>query len=109
MTYYHESYVLHKCTYKQLLLLLLYQVSDIQPSTYALLLTSIDGLHDEKLVYASINSETKTHIILEKNLTLPIRTLWDGVVLAYGCRGNPITTGHELSKFSKNDIVGINP
>ena len=65
---------------------------------YALLLTPADGLHDERLVYASVNSETETVIILEANLTLAIKTLWDVIVLAYGCTENPVTNGHELSK-----------
>ena len=71
---------------------------DVQPSMYALLLTSADGLYDERLVYSSVNSETETVIILEANLTLAIKILWDVVVLAYGCTENPITNGHELSK-----------
>ena len=71
---------------------------DVQPSMYALLLTSADGLYDERVVYASVNSETETVIILEANLTLAIKTLWDVIVLAYGCTENPITNGHELSK-----------
>ena len=73
-------------------------MSDVQPSSCALLLTSVDGLHDEELVYTSINSETQASIILERNLTLPIKTLWDVIVLGYGCRENPITSGLELSK-----------
>ena len=71
---------------------------DVQPSMYALLLTSADGLYDERVVYASVNSETETVIILEANLTLAIKTLWDVIALAYGCTENPITNGYELSK-----------
>ena len=71
---------------------------DIQPSIYALLLMSADRLHDERLVYTSVNSESETIVTLEANLTLPIKTLWDVTVLAYGCKENPITNGHELSK-----------
>lgn len=76
------------------------QVSgNVQPSTYALLLTSADGLHNQQIVYSSINSETEATTVLETNLTLPIKTLWDIGVLAYGCRENAITRGLELSKI----------
>ena len=76
------------------------QVSgSVQPSTYALLLTSVDGLHNQQIVHSSINSETEATTVLETNLTLPIRTLWDIGVLAYGCRENAITRGLELSKI----------
>ena len=84
-----------------LLLLLQLLVSGyVQPSTYALLLTSANGLYyyDDRLIYANVNTETERVIILETNFTLPIKTLWDVVVLAYGCRENPITSGQELSK-----------
>lgn len=73
-------------------------VIDIYPATYALLLISSDGLYYKRLVYTSVNSETETAIILETNLTLPIKTLWGVDILGYGCRENPITTGLELSK-----------
>ena len=75
-------------------------IDNIHPATYALLLISANGLYYEKLVYSSVNSETETAIILEiSNLTLPVKTLWDVVVLGYGCKENPISTGLELSKI----------
>ena len=60
----------------------------------------MDGLHKEQIVYTrqNVNSETESTRILETNFILPIKTLWDVDVLAYGCRENIIASGLELSK-----------
>ena len=60
----------------------------------------------ERIYFAAINIETETNVTLEAHLTgLPIKALWDVVVLAYGCRDDAIASGLELSKQLYHDIV----
>ena len=49
--------------------------------------------------------ETETFTILEANITLPMKQLWDVAILAYGCQENALVTGIELSNEVAQNII----
>ena len=72
----------------------------IRPSTYILSLVSTNEPEfEEQLFPTTIKAITDTVVVLEANLSLPIKTLWDVVVYAYGCKENVLADGIELSKL----------
>ena len=56
------------------------------------------GSDDGQMLYTTTRTVIETTTVLKANMTLPIRQLWDVVVLAYGCKENPITDKLELSE-----------
>ena len=70
------------------------------PLTYVLLLTASDDLDNGPSFLVSeydVITVVK-YPIVHANATLPLKRLWNIVLLAYGCRENVLTERAELSK-----------
>ena len=77
--------------------------------TYVLLLTPTNEAIDDHRFYTAtkITSEELANV-WEANFTLPIKTLWDIVIYAYGCEENVLTDGIlELSKIYNRSGISI--
>ena len=77
-------------------------VGDLEPDSYSLSLSSIDGIKDPpniELFTAGSIRGTIT-VTLHVNQPLPRRRLWNYRVLALGCNEHPLTNLLELSKYN---------
>jgi hypothetical protein len=71
------------------------------PSEYALSIMPV-GSNISQFLYTTTKivfdmSQIESTTILEANTTLPAKQLWDVIVLANGCKENPLTNRLELS------------
>ena len=77
-------------------------MDNVRPSAYYLSLMLADNKAPltDTAIMLNIAIESATVVVLEANLTLPTRCLWDVVVLAYGCHSESsvLTNELELSK-----------
>ena len=67
------------------------------PSSYTVILESLDGLEDVVLKTTSVTTEGDV-IVVDVDHRLPLNRLWNGALLAYGCRQNTILSDIELSE-----------
>lgn len=74
-------------------------MGNVRPSSYTASITMF-GFDNDLPSYTTFTKtlmETKTVTVLEANVNLPLKRLWDVVFLAYGCEVNELTNGIELS------------
>lgn len=67
------------------------------PSSYTVLLESLDGLKNLELKTTSITTEGDV-IVIDVNRELPLNRLWSCTLWAYNCRQNTILSNIELSE-----------
>ena len=67
------------------------------PSSYTVILESLDGLEDVVLKTTSITTEGDV-IVVDVDHTLSLNRLWNCTLLAYDCWQNTVLRDIELSK-----------
>ena len=75
-------------------------VGGIEPTSYSLSLTSIDGIGEPRNNIATSFMRDVDSTTLNVGQPLPRRRLWSYQVLALGCIENPVTNSFLLSKSS---------
>lgn len=76
-------------------------VGGIEPTSYFLSLSSIDGIKEQPNALISTSFiQDSSSLILNVNQPLSLNRLWKYKVLALGCIENPVTNMLELSKCS---------
>ena len=77
-------------------------VGDLEPASYSLSLSSIDGIEESpiNMLFATSFTRDTYTITVHVSQPLPLRRLWNYQVLAMGCPEHPLTNLLELSKFS---------
>ena len=78
-------------------------VDGIEPTSYSLILSSIDGIEEPPSNTSIATNFTRgpSTVTLNVSQPLPRRRLWNYQILALGCREHPISDLQELSKYSK--------
>lgn len=82
-------------------------MDNVRPSAYylSLMLAINKAPSYTDTIMLNIAIESATDIVLEANLTLPMRCLWDVVVLAYGCHSETSVLTNELEISIKINIT----
>ena len=82
-------------------------VDGIDPTSYSLILSSIDGIEGPPSNTSLATSFTRgpNTVTLKVSGPLPRRRLWNYRILALGCQEHPISDLQELSKCSKGTKI----
>ena len=81
---------------------MLLQVAGVEPASYSLNLTSIDGTEEQpNTTSATSLTQDTSSTTLNVSQPLPRGRLWNYQILALGCSEHPVTDFFELSKCSE--------
>lgn len=69
-----------------------------QPTSYSVLLVSIDGIDEETVIHMATIDEMIGNSVKLGIQPLPRRRRWNYAVIAYDCSQHPLTSTAELSK-----------
>ena len=69
------------------------------PMKYSMSISSSDEVEDRQMFLLEDVIAVINRTVLEANLTLPSKRLWDVTLLAYGCPKHRVTDAIKLSKI----------
>ena len=76
------------------------------PSSYTVILESLDGLEDVVLKTTNIATDGDV-VVVDVDRRLPLSRVWNCMILAYGCQQNAILRDIELSESNHKSTVTV--